>query len=54
MPTPSSERAATRVVKRGGSVVLVASAIAWLLSDYSSWVTGQILAVDGGLASLKA
>ena len=31
----------------------VASAIIWLLSADQSWVTGQILAVDGGLGSLR-
>lgn len=31
----------------------IAHAIAWLLSDHSEWVTGQILRVDGGLAGLK-
>jgi NAD(P)-dependent dehydrogenase (short-subunit alcohol dehydrogenase family) len=31
----------------------VASAIAWFLDPAQSWVTGQILGVDGGLASLK-
>lgn len=31
----------------------VAQAIIWLLEDSSSWVTGQTIAVDGGLSSLK-
>lgn len=32
----------------------VASAICWLLDPAQSWVTGQILGVDGGLAGLKS
>lgn len=32
----------------------VASAIAWFLNPENSWVTGQILGVDGGLATLKS
>lgn len=31
----------------------VAATIAWLLSAEASWITGQVLAVDGGLSSLK-
>jgi len=32
----------------------VASAIDWLLSSEQSWVTGQVLGVDGGLGSILA
>ena len=32
----------------------VAASIAWLLSDESGWITGQVLGVDGGLATLRA
>lgn len=31
----------------------VASAIAWFLDPENSWVTGQVLGVDGGLATVK-
>lgn len=31
----------------------VASAIAWLLDPEQSWVTGQVIGIDGGLATLK-
>jgi len=30
-----------------------ASAIAWFLAPENSWVTGQVLAVDGGLSRLQ-
>ncbi len=31
----------------------VASAIAWLLDPANAWVTGQVLGVDGGLATVR-
>ncbi len=31
----------------------VASALAWLLDPAQGWVTGQVIGVDGGLASLR-
>lgn len=32
----------------------VAGAIEWLLSGEQSWITGQVLGVDGGLGSIRA
>ena len=31
----------------------VSPAIDWLLSDDSSWVTGQTIGIDGGLGALR-
>src|SRR3546814_3942243 len=37
-------------IGRFGETVEVANAVMWLLSDYSSFVTGSPLLVDGGYA----
>ncbi|MDH3813147.1 MAG: SDR family oxidoreductase [Acidobacteriota bacterium] len=31
----------------------VASVITWLLSDTASWVTGQVIGIDGGLSTVR-
>jgi 3-oxoacyl-[acyl-carrier protein] reductase len=41
------------VLGRLGDPADVAAAIAWLLGTESSWVTGQTLGVDGGLADVR-
>ena len=46
--------AALHPLGRIGEPDEVASAIRWFLSPENSWVTGQVLAVDGGLSSIQA
>lgn len=41
-------------LQRIGTPEDVASAIDWFLSPKQSWVTGQILGIDGGLGSVKS
>lgn len=40
-------------LKRVGNVSDIAEAVCFLLSEKSSWMTGQVLGVDGGMSSLK-
>jgi NAD(P)-dependent dehydrogenase (short-subunit alcohol dehydrogenase family) len=45
---------AMHALGRVGQADEVASAIAWLLDPAQSWVTGQIIGVDGGLATVRS
>ena len=51
---PAGEKAslAMHALGRLGEPGDVASLIAWLLAEENTWVTGQVLGVDGGLGSL--
>lgn len=40
-------------LKRVGEAIDLAKITAFLLSDDSSWITGQVLGVDGGMSSLN-
>jgi NAD(P)-dependent dehydrogenase (short-subunit alcohol dehydrogenase family) len=46
--------AAMHPLGRIGQPAEIATVISWLLSDQSSWVTGQVIGVDGGLSSVRA
>ncbi len=46
--------AAVHPLGRIGSAEEVASAICWLLDREQSWVTGQVIGVDGGLGRVQA
>lgn len=45
---------ALHALGRVGEPDEVAAAIAWLLEPGQSWITGQVLGVDGGLASVRS
>lgn len=46
--------AARHPLKRIGSPTDIAQMAVFLLSDKASWITGQVLAVDGGLSVIKS
>jgi NAD(P)-dependent dehydrogenase (short-subunit alcohol dehydrogenase family) len=45
---------AMHALGRIGEVDDIAAAIVWLLGPESTWVTGEVLGVDGGLASVRS
>lgn len=51
--TSRKASAAMHALGRIGEPADVAAAMEWLLSPEQSWVTGQVLGIDGGLASVR-
>jgi 3-oxoacyl-[acyl-carrier protein] reductase len=53
---PAAEKAslAMHPLGRLGEADDVARVVEWLLTEDSSWVTGEVIGVDGGLASVKS
>ena len=63
--TPMSEPITANELARKASIAMhplgrlgtaddIAEAVCWLLTPQSAWVTGQVIGVDGGLATLKS
>lgn len=52
-PEKTEAQAKLNPMKRVGKALDIASTAAFLLSPESSWITGQILHVDGGFSSIK-
>jgi NAD(P)-dependent dehydrogenase (short-subunit alcohol dehydrogenase family) len=52
---PASEKASLSMHALGrlGEPKDIASAISWLLDPAQSWLTGQVIGVDGGLADIR-
>ena len=52
-PQKLTAQAEKNPLKKIGAAKDVAEAAAYLLLDKSSWITGQILHVDGGFSTIK-
>jgi NAD(P)-dependent dehydrogenase (short-subunit alcohol dehydrogenase family) len=52
--TKKEANASRHPLKRIGNPADIANLASFLLSDESSWITGQILAADGGMSSIKS
>lgn len=55
LATPEKRQAAQNrnPARKIGSPADIANAVAFLLTENSAWITGQVLAVDGGMNTLK-
>lgn len=53
--TPEKKEAAAKrhPIGRYGTPADISSAIAFLLADNNSWITGQVIGIDGGMSSLR-
>lgn len=53
--TPEKKEAAAKrhPIGRFGTPTDISNAIAFLLSDESSWITGQVIGIDGGMSTLR-
>ena len=52
-PAKRDSAAERHPLKRVGSPKDIAEAVAYLLTDRSAWMTGQVLQVDGGLSAVR-
>ena len=52
-PAALQASAAMHPLGRIGTAEDVASGIVWLLDPENSWVTGQVLGIDGGLGTVR-
>ena len=51
-PVAESTSIAMHALGRLGEPADIASAIEWLLQPANNWITGQVIGIDGGLATL--